>query len=205
MIAVAAALGPAYRSKVMRALLALPLLTACVRPHDAPEPRPPAPAAPRPELERDALAAEVSASDRCPDALENLNGIEDDDGCPEPVPADLAAVLGVISGLKFSLNKDTITAGREVLIAAAEVLRRYPGTLIEVGGHISPPKDEYYRVDLSSRRADAVRRFFLEQGVPAAQLIARGYGDERPIDTHKTEAGRQRNRRIELTLVERPR
>ena len=50
-----------------------------------------------------------------------------------------------------------------------------------------------------------MRRFFLEQGVPAAQLIARGYGDERPIDTHKTEAGRQRNRRIELTLVERPR
>lgn len=187
-----------------RALLLVCLAGACVRAAPDSATRAPEPRAPAPEVEHDLTLPEVASADRCPDAAENLNGIEDDDGCPETLPADLAAITGVIAGLRFTPNKDQITGGREQLTAIAAVLQRYPAVRVEVQGHIPVyPGEAYHRVDLSSRRAQAIHRFLLTQGVDAARLSFKGFGSDVPVDTNKTAAGRMRNNRIELVILPR--
>jgi outer membrane protein OmpA-like peptidoglycan-associated protein len=54
-------------------------------------------------------------------------------------------------------------------------------------------------MQLSEQRANAVRDYLIQQGVPAAMLTAKGYGDTKPVATNSTEEGRFRNRRIEFT------
>lgn len=208
---VAASPGVAYRPLMCPTLRCLAtttlLLVACHRPAadvdlHAPAAEVAAPT-PTPEIERDPELAAVDSRDACPDAVENRNGIDDDDGCPEPLPADLTAILGVIDGLRFSINKDTIVAGQEVLTAIAEVLRRYPGVVLEIRGHQAATGERHYRVDLSTRRAHATRKFLVHLGIDPERLIATGYGEEVPIADNRTREGRARNSRIELEVVER--
>jgi outer membrane protein OmpA-like peptidoglycan-associated protein len=51
---------------------------------------------------------------------------------------------------------------------------------------------------LSQQRAEAVRSYLVEQGVPPGMLVAKGYGDTRPVASNDTDEGRFRNRRIEF-------
>ena len=59
--------------------------------------------------------------------------------------------------------------------------------------------DEYNQ-QLSERRADSVRDFLAENGVPASTITARGFGKTQPVATNDTADGRQRNRRVELVV-----
>jgi outer membrane protein OmpA-like peptidoglycan-associated protein len=70
---------------------------------------------------------------------------------------------------------------------------------IEIGGHTDNTGDAAANVALSQQRADAVRTYLIQQGVPEAMLVAKGYGDARPIAGNDTEEGRFHNRRIEFT------
>ena len=58
-------------------------------------------------------------------------------------------------------------------------------------------------MNLSLRRAFAVRSYLINAGVPPAQLIARGYGESTPIASNTTEAGQAVNRRVELKILSR--
>jgi len=53
---------------------------------------------------------------------------------------------------------------------------------------------------LSTRRAAAVVTFLVSQGVPAANISAKGFGDTRPVASNDTPQGRAQNRRIEITI-----
>ena len=55
---------------------------------------------------------------------------------------------------------------------------------------------------LSEKRANAIMRYLVKAGVDPDRLVAVGYGETRPIDTNKTEVGRERNRRVEFTILE---
>ena len=55
---------------------------------------------------------------------------------------------------------------------------------------------------LSAKRAESVRRFLVEAGVPAQRLEAHGFGQTKPIADNKSEAGRAMNRRVEFRLIE---
>jgi outer membrane protein OmpA-like peptidoglycan-associated protein/uncharacterized protein YidB (DUF937 family) len=82
---------------------------------------------------------------------------------------------------------------------AAEVIKMGPsGMVIEVSGHTDNTGDTNANLALSQQRADAVRAYLMQQGVPAATLTAKGYGDTRPIASNDTDEGRFRNRRIEF-------
>ena len=54
---------------------------------------------------------------------------------------------------------------------------------------------------LSTRRAKSCREYLVAHGIPAERLAAKGFGKTKPIATNKTAAGRQKNRRVEFTLV----
>jgi outer membrane protein OmpA-like peptidoglycan-associated protein len=79
-------------------------------------------------------------------------------------------------------------------------LQKYPERRVVIEGYTDNVGSEAYNLDLSQRRADAVRAFLLQHGVHAAQLATRGYGKASPVASNATAEGRQRNRRVELII-----
>ena len=73
--------------------------------------------------------------------------------------------------------------------------------MVEVAGHTDSTGSEEYNQRLSERRADSVARFLGSQGVMSQRIITVGMGESRPVADNSTAAGRQSNRRVELTLV----
>jgi len=91
----------------------------------------------------------------------------------------------------------------DFLNKTAAAMRAAPaGTVIEVGGHTDNTGDPAANLQLSQQRAAAVRDYLISQGVAPASLVARGYGDTRPVGSNDTEEGKFRNRRIEFTVAQ---
>jgi outer membrane protein OmpA-like peptidoglycan-associated protein len=89
----------------------------------------------------------------------------------------------------------------DVLGSVALVLKEYEKTMVEIAGHTDDVGPEAYNQDLSERRASTVARFLGAQGVLGLRLFTQGFGESRPIASNATPAGREQNRRVELTLV----
>jgi OmpA-OmpF porin, OOP family len=144
----------------------------------------------------------LDAADQCPDQLETANGYQDDDGCPDDVPKAIKKFTGVIKGINFKTNSDVILkSSNKTLDAALKILVEYPDLKLEIQGHTDDVGDHDYNVDLSQRRADSVKRYFVEKGVTEDRLIAKGYGPDAPLLAKKTKAARAKNRRVEFKLV----
>ncbi|MDN5871152.1 MAG: OmpA family protein [Nitrococcus sp.] len=88
-----------------------------------------------------------------------------------------------------------------VLNSVALVLSEYDQTLIEIAGHTDSTGSPAYNQQLSMERAETVAHFLRNQSLDPRRFIVRGYGERYPIAHNDTAAGRQRNRRVELTLT----
>ena len=103
--------------------------------------------------------------DKCPNEPETFNGYQDEDGCPDEVPAALKKFTGVIEGITFKTNSANITKkSYDVLDQAVQVLSDYPDTRIEISGHTDNVGKDEYNKELSQKRADAVKDYFVKQG-----------------------------------------
>lgn len=89
----------------------------------------------------------------------------------------------------------------EQIVAALQLNPDITG--VEIQGHTDDKGEAIYNLDLSQRRAEAVRTWLVEAGVAPARLTARGYGAEVPVAPNTTEAGRKANRRVQLVIVAR--
>ncbi len=78
------------------------------------------------------------------------------------------------------------------------VLEREPGARFEIGGHTDNRGAVATNRRLSQARAQAVMRYLVTQGVPAASVAAVGYGPDQPRAPNTTAAGRAQNRRVEV-------
>lgn len=83
----------------------------------------------------------------------------------------------------------------------AEVFSLYPNLVIEVSGHTDNQGARMHNVQLSDRRANAVRDYLISIGVGEQQVVAKGYGPDQPRDTNATAEGRQNNRRVEAKIL----
>jgi len=83
----------------------------------------------------------------------------------------------------------------------ARVLNQYPDTLIRVEGHTDSKGSDEYNMDLSKRRAAAVKTLLSLRGVAENRIEVVGYGKTMPIATNDTELGRQKNRRVEIKIA----
>ncbi len=88
-----------------------------------------------------------------------------------------------------------------VLESVTLVLKEYDKTLVVVGGHTDSDGSESYNQSLSVQRAGSVSSYFQSQGVKPIRLEPIGFGESQPIATNSTPAGKQSNRRVEITLV----
>jgi len=81
------------------------------------------------------------------------------------------------------------------------VLVQYPQTLIRIEGHTDSVGKEDYNLDLSRRRAEAVKNLIVQRGVDPARMEVVPFGESSPVATNDTEAGRQKNRRVEIKIA----
>jgi outer membrane protein OmpA-like peptidoglycan-associated protein len=92
---------------------------------------------------------------------------------------------------------------REKLDKLKEILLRYPERDILVSGHTARAGCESGHMELSLERATVIADYLIANAVrPPDRIVVRGYGAERPIADNRTEEGRQKNRRVEITLLE---
>ena len=88
-----------------------------------------------------------------------------------------------------------------VLNSVVKVLKEYDKTLIEVSGFTDSTGSDQHNLELSQRRADAVGGYLKGQGLNPARVQAQGVGEQQPVASNDTPAGRQENRRVELRLM----
>jgi OOP family OmpA-OmpF porin len=144
----------------------------------------------------------LDANDRCPAEPESKNGFEDADGCPDEIPEAVKSFTGVIAGIEFDVNRDTIRASSNtVLDQAAKILKEYPSLRVQIVGHTDDTGTREHNLALSLRRAEAVRNYLVAQGVSVESIEARGAGPDEPLAIEKTREARQKNRRIEFSIL----
>ena len=95
---------------------------------------------------------------------------------------------------------ELLPAARERLAKVSGIVLAYPSLHVTVEGHTDSVGTDDYNQQLSERRAQAVRDYFVQQGIPPAAVEAHGYGKTEPIASNDTAEGRQQNRRVELIL-----
>jgi outer membrane protein OmpA-like peptidoglycan-associated protein len=106
-----------------------------------------------------------------------------------------------MSDVLFDTAQHTLKPGaREKLAKVAGITLSHPGLRLEVEGHTDSVGGEEYNQLLSERRAQSVRDYLVQQGVPAGSITAAGFGKTQPVATNQTAEGRQRNRRVELVV-----
>lgn len=155
---------------------------------------------PNPDPDGDGVLAE---NDKCPKEPETVNGYQDSDGCPDELPAQVKKFSGVIAGIEFDFGKATIRPGsRPVLDSAIETLKAYPELKLQIAGHTDDQGPRDKNVELSQKRAESVKAYFVSKGIAAERLSTRGAGPDEPLVKENTTAARQKNRRIEFKLVQ---
>ena len=108
----------------------------------------------------------------------------------------------VLKNVFFDFDKATLrpesTAELARLIA---LLTEIPNLKIEISGHTDSKGDNAYNKKLSERRAKSVTDYLIKKGIATARLRSAGYGEDKPISTNDTDAGRQLNRRTEFEII----
>jgi outer membrane protein OmpA-like peptidoglycan-associated protein len=107
------------------------------------------------------------------------------------------------SDLSFPIGKATLPdRDFPVLDRLATLLTQHQTLTARVEGHTDSAGRDEVNLALSQERADAVKQALVERGASAQRIEAVGYGESRPIADNGTRAGRDRNRRIEVYLIE---
>ena len=136
------------------------------------------------------------------DVCPTIAGIKENLGCPEIKKEVRNLLKKAMSGIEFEFNKATIKPNSyEILDQVAQVFIENPIFIVEVQGHTDNVGNDEYNLDLSERRAQAVRTYLVNKGVPAERLTAKGYGPHKPITTNDTAEGRAINRRVEFSIA----
>jgi outer membrane protein OmpA-like peptidoglycan-associated protein len=140
----------------------------------------------------------VDSRDKCPNNPETVNGYKDQDGCPDEEPKKITKKL-TLRGVHFKTGSAKILkSSYPVLDKVFNSLEAFPNKKFEIAGHTdNRGGDEYNRI-LSYKRAKAVKDYFVQKGISTDRLIARGYGEEKPVATNETAEGRAENRRVEI-------
>jgi outer membrane protein OmpA-like peptidoglycan-associated protein len=106
-----------------------------------------------------------------------------------------------MSDVLFDFNKYTLKPATQVSLAkVATILQLYPGLKVQVEGYTDSVGSDAYNQTLSENRANAVRDFLVQNGVPAANVTSAGYGKADPVADNSTAAGRAQNRRVNMVV-----
>ena len=110
--------------------------------------------------------------------------------------------LNIPGNVTFATDSSDLSpAFFDVLGSVSKVLDEFDQTVVEVAGHTDSTGSESYNQALSERRAGSVAQYLDAHGINDQRLITIGMGERRPVADNDGSAGRQANRRVELTMV----
>ena len=159
-----------------------------------------------------ALAEEAKLASEKADALKAKQQAESDSqALRERLKEQLNMILATrdtarglivnMSDVLFDFNQATLKPGtKEKLAKVSGILLAYPSLHLSVEGHTDSIGTPEYNMKLSQRRADAVRDYLVSNGINAANIQAVGMGEDNPVASNSTAAGRQQNRRVEMVV-----
>lgn len=144
--------------------------------------------------------------DSCIDEMEDFDGVEDEDGCPElDRVVETETEIVTLQPIEFEFDKDVLRdSAYPILDEVVQALRNNPAiTLVEIEGHTDEQGDAAYNLDLSRRRAATVMRYLVDNGIDKSRLTSQGYGESRPIDPRHTQEAYKVNRRVAFSIKRR--
>lgn len=110
--------------------------------------------------------------------------------------------LNMPGNITFAVDSSNISSDfHDILDSVALVLEEFDKSLVEVAGHTDSTGSTQYNQELSQQRADSVASYLRSRKVKGDRLIVIGAGESYPIASNDTPAGRQLNRRVEITIV----
>jgi outer membrane protein OmpA-like peptidoglycan-associated protein len=114
----------------------------------------------------------------------------------------LEVTVDLPADVLFDFDKASIRPDAAAALARlATVIRAYPTGRVEIQGHTDAKGNAAYNQGLSEHRAEAVKQWLVErEKIAADHLATRGFGKQRPVADNTTEAGRQKNRRVEVVI-----
>jgi outer membrane protein OmpA-like peptidoglycan-associated protein len=105
------------------------------------------------------------------------------------------------SGLLYDFDSDEVKPeSRTNLRELANSLDKYPDSDLLILGHTDSVGTAEYNKDLSVKRADAAAEYLISQGVSRSRIGTGGLGEEEPVASNDTDAGRSQNRRVEVAI-----
>jgi OmpA-OmpF porin, OOP family len=135
------------------------------------------------------------------DVCPKIPGLKENKGCPAVDKAEQKVLEEAIKGIKFESGKDIITkASYPILDNVVKVLKAKPAYKLMIEGHTDGQGDDTMNLELSKKRAAAVKKYLVDKGIAATRLDSEGYGETKPKATNDTPAGRAENRRVELSI-----
>lgn len=143
--------------------------------------------------------------DKCPDAPELYNRIEDEDGCPDfqNSASKASAAAYILEGVEFSSGSTALSyEAKKSLDALLNTLKKNSEMKIELRGYSDYSGGYVTNINISQKRAESVMNYLLSEGVKKQQVRAVGYGPNSPVADNRTSKGRRLNRRIEYTVLD---
>jgi OmpA-OmpF porin, OOP family len=136
------------------------------------------------------------------DVCPKVAGIASNKGCPEIKQEVIQRIALAAKGINFETGSDKILAeSNDDLDALVKILNEYPEAKVAIDGHTDNVGDPAKNLELSQKRADAVKAYLTGKGVDESRLTSTGYGDTQPIADNKTKAGKAKNRRVDFKLT----
>ena len=140
----------------------------------------------------------LDKDDNCPDVA----GTVANDGCPE-ISVEIINELNVqFKSVLFDNAKASIrTESYATLDNVANIMKEYPRSRFLIEGHTDSRGRDEYNLNLSNERAASVLNYLTGKGVSASRLESKGFGEAQPVASNDTAAGRQENRRVQLSIL----
>jgi OOP family OmpA-OmpF porin len=118
---------------------------------------------------------------------------------PAPAPAPAPAPDYNFSNIQFEFDSSILrTSSYPALDKAAVEMKKDPSATFILNGYASAEGTPDHNMTLSQDRANSVKAYLVNSGVPAASITTKGYGEANPVADNGTEAGRILNRRVEM-------
>ena len=140
----------------------------------------------------------LDKDDQCP----KTPGPADNHGCPKLEQKEEEIIKRAFDNLEFDTNKDIIrSTSFPSLDELAALLKSKPSYGLRLAGHTDNVGDDAKNMQLSHDRAQAVKNYLVSKGASTDTIIVEYYGETKPIATNDTPEGRQKNRRVEMSII----
>ena len=140
----------------------------------------------------------LDKDDDCPQTA----GPVENKGCPVIEEEDQEVLNTAFDNLEFETNLDIIkNPSKPALIELANTLKLKPDWKLQLTGHTDNVGDDDANMLLSKNRGESVKRFLMQNGIDEGRIKVLFYGEGKPIADNDTEAGRQKNRRVEFKII----